>query len=172
MLRNVSTVQLGLTLIEGRDLQQRSGLSLPSFIDFCILLGTDASPRLHRVGPVAAYRLIQKHGSIEEILANNPDVAAKAPEGWMDMVYNARELFASVPAMPNEAGLEPREWSPEEVEKWLVEQHGFGFEDDGPREWPDGTDSALGGSIAWELGVLSDVDSPAFNWDEVPHNVR
>lgn len=172
MLRNVSTVKLPLMLIEGSDLQHRSGLSLPSFIDFCILLGTDASPRLHRVGPVAAYRLIQKHGSIEEILANEPEIAGKAPEGWMDMAYNARELFASVPAMPDEADLQQREWSPEEVEKWLVEEHGFGFEDDEPNAWPDGVETPLGGNIAWELGVLSDAESPAFNWDEIPRNVR
>ncbi len=39
-----------------------------SFVDFCILSGCDYTDSIPQIGPVTAFNLIKKHGSIEEIL--------------------------------------------------------------------------------------------------------
>ena len=48
-------------------------LTMPQFIDFCILLGCDLCPsRIKGVGEKRAYAMLQEHGSIEGILENLP----------------------------------------------------------------------------------------------------
>ncbi|CEP17258.1 hypothetical protein [Parasitella parasitica] len=53
-------------VIARRDL----GISRPSFIDLCILCGTDFSGTIKGMGPHRALSAIQKYGSIEQVLAN------------------------------------------------------------------------------------------------------
>lgn len=53
-------------VIARRDL----GLTRESFIDLCILCGTDFSGTIHGIGPHKALQAIQKHGSIERVLSN------------------------------------------------------------------------------------------------------
>jgi len=43
-------------------------LSMPEFIDFCILCGCDYTKSIRGIGPSTAYNLIKKHGCIETIL--------------------------------------------------------------------------------------------------------
>lgn len=49
-----------LTLVDGASLAAKVPLTAPAWRDFCILLGTDASPRIHLVGPVRAFKLIEQ----------------------------------------------------------------------------------------------------------------
>lgn len=43
------------------------GLTYEQFRDFCIMCGTDYNNNIYRIGVEKAFKLIQKHGSIEEI---------------------------------------------------------------------------------------------------------
>lgn len=53
--------------ITHKDLIDQMEVSEQQFLDFCILCGTDYNPNIRDVGPVAAYKLITRFGSIEEI---------------------------------------------------------------------------------------------------------
>ena len=41
------------------------------FIDMCILCGCDYTPKINGLGPLTAYKIISKHGNIEEFIKNN-----------------------------------------------------------------------------------------------------
>mmetsp|Transcript_22146 Transcript_22146/g.31009 ORF Transcript_22146/g.31009 Transcript_22146/m.31009 type:complete len:239 (+) Transcript_22146:40-756(+) len=45
-------------------------LTMPQFVDFCILCGCDYSPTIRGVGPKTALAGIRKHGSIESLIAS------------------------------------------------------------------------------------------------------
>ncbi|KAJ2851264.1 hypothetical protein IWW36_001285 [Coemansia brasiliensis] len=57
-----------LTLVDSVAAREELGLSRDSFVDLCILCGTDFATTIEKVGPITALRLIQEHGSIERIL--------------------------------------------------------------------------------------------------------
>ena len=124
MLRALASGTKPLTNICGVSVREALDLSPSAFLDFCILLGTDASERLHMVGPAKAYNLIRKYGSIEAILVNEPKVAAKVKEGWMDTVEAARNVFQDLPPLPAPEELEEQKMDLLEVERWLKETHG------------------------------------------------
>lgn len=42
-------------------------LTLPQFVDLCIMCGTDYNKNIYRVGSEKAFKLIQKHSSLEQI---------------------------------------------------------------------------------------------------------
>jgi flap endonuclease-1 len=59
------------------------------FIDMCILCGCDYTTKIMGMGPITAYKLIIKYGSIEEIIKNNEKF--NIPENF-DYI-KARDLF-------------------------------------------------------------------------------
>ncbi|KAJ2815782.1 hypothetical protein FBU31_006802, partial [Coemansia sp. 'formosensis'] len=65
------------------------GLTRASFVDLCILCGTDFSATLEKVGPITALRLIRQYGSIEQILENSPEIRPR--DGFQHRV--ARDVF-------------------------------------------------------------------------------
>ncbi|KAJ2784596.1 hypothetical protein GGI15_002209 [Coemansia interrupta] len=72
LLRNFASLDSAaspMVLIDSAQALGELGLSRASFIDLCILCGTDFSSTLEGVGPITALKLIQQHGSIEAILA-------------------------------------------------------------------------------------------------------
>jgi flap endonuclease-1 len=103
-------------------------LDSKSFLDFCILMGTDASPRIPGIGPARAYKAIMQYGSIESIIAQDKyrdridDI-----DVFMVMVNNAREVFGKAPPIPEGISLEQGEYNEEEVERWLRDSHGVMF---------------------------------------------
>lgn len=44
------------------------------FMDFCIMCGTDYNSNLPKIGPEKAYKLIKKHGSLDEIKVQYPSL--------------------------------------------------------------------------------------------------
>jgi 5'-3' exonuclease len=42
-------------------------MSKEQFLDFCIMCGTDYNTNLYKIGPEKSYRLLKKHGSLEQI---------------------------------------------------------------------------------------------------------
>jgi flap endonuclease-1 len=68
----------------------KMGLSMDSFIDFCILCGCDYCPTIPKIGPVTALKLINEHGSIETII-ENLDKKYTVPDNFE--YETARRLF-------------------------------------------------------------------------------
>jgi flap endonuclease-1 len=55
-------------------------LTQTQFIDLCILLGCDYTGTIGRVGPSKAYELIKTYGSIDEMLALDPNFSPSNPK--------------------------------------------------------------------------------------------
>jgi hypothetical protein len=72
-------------------------------------------------------KLIQQYGSIESMLENEPKIAARIPEGYMDMVASARAVFAQLPPLPDGLSMEQGTWNENDVAVWLATEHGIRF---------------------------------------------
>ncbi|KAJ2888357.1 hypothetical protein FB639_000688 [Coemansia asiatica] len=69
LLRNFASLGGQMVLIDSARALRELQLTRDGFIDLCILCGTDFSSTLKSVGPITALKLVQEHGSIENILA-------------------------------------------------------------------------------------------------------
>ncbi|KAJ8295207.1 Flap endonuclease 1 [Rhodotorula toruloides] len=91
------------------ELRKQLDLSKEQLVDLAILLGTDFTVRIPRLGPVTAVTLMRRYGSIEAIV----DVLAKKEykgrefkpvegdfEAYLETVRIAREIYLSLPSMP------------------------------------------------------------------------
>ena len=68
------------------------GLSHDAFIDMCILCGCDYSEKIKGIGPMNAYKIICKYGSIESFLAEDENYTRyEIPDDFNYL--NARRLF-------------------------------------------------------------------------------
>jgi 5'-3' exonuclease len=74
------------------------GLTRESFIDLCILCGTDFSGTIQGIGPHRALQWIKKYRSIENILENLHDTTYK-PQDTFDYQL-ARDVFTNLPPIP------------------------------------------------------------------------
>jgi flap endonuclease-1 len=159
LLKNLTTAKEPLVLLRGSALRAASFLSPEAFLDFCILLGTDASPRIPKLGPVSAFKAMQKYGSIEAMLASDPTIAERVrsmqggEDGWMELVRNAREVFRSVPPIPDGLELGQGKWDEEEVERWLEVRHGISFVDP---EAAEGRVEEFGVTEEWDEIIASE----------------
>lgn len=64
--------QQTLVEIEYEDMLSRLDMTEDQFLDFCIMCGTDYNTNLYKIGPEKSFRLLKKHGSIEQIKVHNP----------------------------------------------------------------------------------------------------
>lgn len=109
MLRNLTTRNAPLSLIYGADVPSTLQLSWDSFVDFALLLGTDFSRRIKNIGPMRALKLIQTHGSIENILERESQHIPwdrKAKAAYLAEIELARLVFRNLPEVPVHADLE------------------------------------------------------------------
>ena len=130
LLKNLSSERVPLVYVSGSRLRNLTTLSPTSFLEFCILLGTDASPRIPRIGPHNARKLIDKYGSIDMILAKEPKIAERLVnlDEFRGMVSAARKVFGELPPVPEGIVLEQGMWDDEEVDRLMAEKHGVIFE--------------------------------------------
>ena len=101
-------------------------LSMPEFIDLCILMGCDYCETIRGVGPVRALKLMREHRSIEKIVAELDSEKYKVPEDYLESVKRARVLFSD----PDVAEVKEQDlkWSSPDREgllKFLVEENQF-----------------------------------------------
>jgi flap endonuclease-1 len=111
------------------------GLTHEQFVDLCILCGCDYCDSIRGVGPKKALAGIRDYKTIEnfiDALQKNKAKGVEIPEEWLqeEPIYkNAREMFLKAEvADPNEVELKWKEPQVEELEKFLVDKHGFNKE--------------------------------------------
>ena len=166
MLRHLGNPQKPLVYISGQTVRTQLDLTPEQYLDFCVLMGTDASPRISGVGPVRALKLIQQYSTIENILSNDPKIAERVPEGYMEMVENARKVFTDLPPVPEDVDLEQGVWNEGEVFDWMEERHSLHYVSmtSGPYQRSRGYWKRLHRPSA----IHDDMDSALWDLDGVP----
>ncbi|KAJ1818154.1 hypothetical protein LPJ60_004469 [Coemansia sp. RSA 2675] len=89
LLRGFFTPADDMMLIDADIALSELGITRESFVDLCILCGTDFSATLEKVGPITALKLIRQFGSIERILESDPELRPR--DGFQFQV--ARDVF-------------------------------------------------------------------------------
>ncbi|KAG6828094.1 hypothetical protein H0H92_009249 [Tricholoma furcatifolium] len=126
LVRNLTNKNEPLTLISGAEIRTALQLDRASFVDFALLLGTDFSQRIRRVGPARALKFIREHGSIERVLElETKYLPPLSPEAYLNQVKIARLVFCTLPPLPEVSLLEQREPDDDEVIK-LLQRFGMG----------------------------------------------
>lgn len=113
-----------LVIVSGAEVRAELNLDRDAFIDFALLLGTDFSQRIAKVGPARAYKFIKNYGSIERIIELETKYLPRVPlEDYLAEVEVGRLIFKTLPAVPL-SELEPAPKDDEKVIK-LLQQHGL-----------------------------------------------
>lgn len=102
-------------------------MSMPQFIDLCILLGCDYCESIRGIGPHKAVALLRQHGCIEGVLDAIDRLKYPVPDSWP--YEEVRRLF-SHPAIlpPDDPQLAAIKWGmPDEdgLVDFMVRQNGF-----------------------------------------------
>ena len=103
-------------------------MSIPQFIDLCILLGCDYCESIRGIGPHKAVALLKQHGSIESVLETIDRLKYPIPENWP--YEEVRRLFSHPAILPPD---DPQlaatlKWGmPDEsgLVEFMVRQNGF-----------------------------------------------
>jgi len=107
-------------------------LTMPMFIDLCILCGCDYTDHIRGIGPKKAFTLIKKHGSIEEVLKHIDQTKYPPPPDWAadteggPLYVRARALFVDHEVTKG-ADAELK-WTPcdePKLKSFLVDKFGF-----------------------------------------------
>uniref|UniRef100_A0A8C6XV43 XPG-I domain-containing protein n=1 Tax=Naja naja TaxID=35670 RepID=A0A8C6XV43_NAJNA len=100
---------------------QKLGMRQEQFVDLCILLGCDYCDKVRGWGLKKALRLLQLHGSIEEVLRNTSRKSHPVPDDWP--LEETRQLFLQPEVVdPGQVVLEWKELDEEGLVNFLVHQ--------------------------------------------------
>jgi hypothetical protein len=110
LIRNLSSGNGLMTMIDGAELRCALRLERDSYVDLALLCGTDFNQRIPGVGPWRALELIRRHHRIERILEMEPRYASKInPLSFMSDIEGARSIFTSQLPIPSPAECEQKE---------------------------------------------------------------
>ncbi|ORC85674.1 flap endonuclease-1 (FEN-1) [Trypanosoma theileri] len=99
-------------------------LTMPQFIDLCILLGCDYVPKIPGIGPQKAWEGIKKYGSIEALIESLDTAKHPVPEGFD--FQEARRFFLEPEVTPaEEIDIQFREPDEEGLIQFLVTEKLF-----------------------------------------------
>ncbi|KAF5842041.1 PIN domain-like protein [Dunaliella salina] len=95
------------------------GLDDAMFVDFCILCGCDYAGTIRGIGPIRALQLIQKHKTIENVLATLDPAKYPIPDDFEGAYQLARKFFHTPEVVPPEE-LPPLKWSDVDEDKLVA----------------------------------------------------
>ena len=101
MIKNITNRVEPLVIVSGAEVRAELDLNRNAFIDFALLLGTDFSQRIAKVGPKRAYKFIKDHGSIERIIELETKYEPKVSrEDYLAEVELGRLVYKTLPTVP------------------------------------------------------------------------
>lgn len=101
MIKNITSRMEPLVLVSGAEVRAELDLDRDAYIDFALLLGTDFSQRITKVGPKRAYKFIKDHGSIERIIELETKYEPRVSrEDYLAEVELGRLIYKTLPAVP------------------------------------------------------------------------
>ena len=125
-MRNLTNRNVPLTLVSGSDVRAVLQLDHPSFIDFALLLGTDFSQRIKKIGPTRALKFIREHRTIERVIDLETKYLPRLPhQAYLAEVQLARMVFRTLPPVPDRRLLKREPVNEEETTRILF-RYGLG----------------------------------------------
>ena len=101
MIKNITNRVEPLVIVSGAEVRAELDLNRNAFIDFALLLGTDFSQRIAKVGPKRAYKFIKDHGSIERIIELETKYEPRVSrEDYLAEVEIGRLVYKTLPTVP------------------------------------------------------------------------
>ncbi|MFZ2071750.1 MAG: flap endonuclease-1 [Halobacteriota archaeon] len=122
MIRNLSAPRrkVRLELLDLNELEKKQGITREEFVDIAILVGTDFNEGVKGIGAKTALKLIQRHHSIEELIANSKIVEEKGIANY-ELV---RELFLQ-PLVTDAYDIKWHAPAEVEIKEFLCKEHDF-----------------------------------------------
>ncbi len=176
LIRGFNNKKEPLTEIKLDVVLKEFGMTMPQFIDLCILCGCDYTPHIEGIGPVKAFKFMQDHKTMEEVIGKaltetskkTQESRYKVPAGFD--YATARKLFTQ-PDVIDPAKVEIKWGKPDEagLKKFLVDEKNFSIErvDTGLKKilksQAQGTQSRLDSFFAPHKVVSSKVPLPSHN---------
>ena len=126
-MKNITSRVEPLVIVSGAEVRAELDLDRDAFVDFALLLGTDFSQRISKVGPTRAYKLIKNHGSIERIIELETKYEPKVPrEDYLAEVELGRLVYKTLPAVPvSELKKEIKKKKDDKKVVKLLQRHGL-----------------------------------------------
>jgi 5'-3' exonuclease len=89
-LRGITTLTPTIVSLQG--ILRELSLTPSAFVDFCLLCGSDFTPKAPGFGPVKSFAWVQQHGSLDPLIAERP---AKWPvDLWLQFAETAPQARA------------------------------------------------------------------------------
>jgi flap endonuclease-1 len=79
-------------IVETKQILDKMNLNTQSFVDLCVLLGNDFNDRIHLIGPVKSYSLLQKHGTLSSVLDS---LSVSLTEEQKNRMIQSQKIFTS-----------------------------------------------------------------------------
>ncbi|KAJ9093604.1 hypothetical protein QFC19_008271 [Naganishia cerealis] len=130
LLRNVATNHRPMEIVDGNTLRSAFNLSPQQFIDFLVLMGTDANSRIPGIGPIKAMKMIQQHESIEGILDHNEKLRSLVGPEYLQEVDAARQVFTVLPPLPAIEDLKLPQPDEKVIVDFMRQEHGIDLSSD------------------------------------------
>lgn len=119
LIRNLGSINGPIVVISGAEVRTVLQLDRAQFIDFALLLGTDFSQRIKNVGPTRALKFIREYGKIEQVLQHETKYSPRISlSAYLEQVQLAREVFYTLPPVPDATSFSAGEYNEEEV--WTI----------------------------------------------------
>ena len=122
LIRNVTSRNEPLVLVSGTEVCSALSLDQERFIDFVLLLGTDFSRRIKKVGPHRALKFIREYGTIERILEQESQFPPRSPAHvYLQQIALARMVFRTLPPVPE--GTHLQQPADESAVQWILQKY-------------------------------------------------
>lgn len=94
LVKNIRTKKDPIVEINLQDVLKELGMTMPEFIDFCILCGCDYCDAIENVGPVKAFNFIKEHKTIEKVIEHiKVENKEKEENGKQKYIFPAEDNF-------------------------------------------------------------------------------
>lgn len=118
-------VTLDIEFISLEKFLKKLGITREQLIEMGILIGVDFFPGIKGIGQHTALDLINKHGSIEQMVKNEVKVGKKSIDLSLAVVEEVKNIFLHPEVKTDYPPLKWKNINYEKVEELLIEEHNF-----------------------------------------------
>ncbi len=126
LIRKMKANKKMVTEINLDNILKELNLNMNEFIDLCILLGCDYTPKINKLGMVRAYGIISEYKSIDNFLKNHPKVRDgfyKIPDNYNYL--EARKFFKNPPVRTKKKVIKLAKPQTDKIKEVMINKYNF-----------------------------------------------